>query len=129
MRTFLKAIVLVPIAVLAIAFAVANRQVVSISFDPFSATEPAFAIVAPLFLLVFLLIMAGVLVGGVASWLGQSRYRKTARRAQTEADDLRDEVDRLRTELAVQARQLSERYNNPAVPASTQVPALAAFDA
>lgn len=108
MRTFLKAIILVPIAVVALGFAVANRQVTTLSFDPFSSAEPAFALAAPLFLLVFVLLMAGVLIGGVASWLGQGRYRKAARRAQNEADDLRDEVERLRTELAIQARQMSE---------------------
>ncbi len=128
MRTFLKAIVLVPVAIIAIAFAVANRQVVSISFDPFSASEPAFAFVAPLFLVIFILLMAGVLIGGVASWLGQGRYRRAARRSLAEADDLRDEVDRLRTELAVQARQLSERTDRPAVSPS-QIPALAAYEA
>ncbi|HEX4766362.1 MAG TPA: LapA family protein [Lichenihabitans sp.] len=128
MRTFLKAIVLVPIAVIAIAFAVANREVVSISFDPFSASAPAFALVAPLFLVIFILLMAGVVIGGAASWLGQSRYRRTARRSQIEADDLRDEVERLRTELAVQARQFSERMDRPSVPTS-QVPALAAYEA
>lgn len=108
MKTFLKALVLVPIAIVAVAFAVANRQIVSISFDPFTAGEPMFAIVAPLFLLVFLLLMAGVLIGGVAAWLGQGRYRKAARRAQTEADDLHGEIERLRTELAIQARQIGD---------------------
>ena len=108
MRTVLKAIVLVPIAILALAFAVANRQVVSISFDPFSPDTPAFALVAPLFLIVFLLIMAGVLIGGVAAWLGQSRHRKAARRAEADTDDLRAENQRLKTELAIQARQVSE---------------------
>ena len=46
MKTFLKALVLVPVAILAIAFAVANRQVVSISFDPFSSGDPVFVLAA-----------------------------------------------------------------------------------
>lgn len=122
MKGLLKAIVLVPIAIVAIAFAVANRQVVSISFDPFSASEPAFALAAPLFLLIFLLLMAGVIIGGVAAWLGQASYRRAARRMQAEADEMRAENDRLRTELAIQARQVQENGR-------TRLPVLAAYDA
>ena len=105
MKTFLKAIVLVPIAILAIAFAVANRQVIAISFDPFSAGDPAVVLAAPLFLLVFLLLAAGVVIGGAASWLGQGRYRTAARRAAAEAREAQAENARLRTELDIQSRQ------------------------
>ena len=122
MRGLLKAIVLVPIAIVAVAFAVANRQVVTISFDPFSASEPAFALAAPLFLQIFLLLMAGVIIGGIASWLGQAHYRKAARRAQADADEMRAENERLRTELAIQVRQIRD---SP----TTRLPALAAYDA
>lgn len=122
MKSLLKAVVLVPIAIVAIAFAVANRQVVSVSFDPFSSTAPAFAIVAPLFLLIFLLLMAGVIIGGVAAWLGQGRYRVAARRAQAEADALRAENERLKSELTIQAREAHESRR-------AALPVLAAYDA
>ena len=36
-RTFLKALILVPIAVVLILFAVANRQWTSLSLDPFAS--------------------------------------------------------------------------------------------
>ncbi len=122
MKGLLKAILLVPIAVVAVAFAVANRQVVSISFDPFSPAEPAFALVAPLFLLIFILLMVGVVIGGIASWLGQARYRRAARHAQAEAGELRAENERLKTELTIQARQAQDSSR-------TRLPALAAYDA
>ncbi len=108
MKTLLKALVLVPIAILAIAFAVANRQVVAISFDPFTSGDPVFALAAPLFLLVFLLLASGVVIGGVASWLGQGRHRASARRATAEAREARAENTRLRTELDIQSRQNRE---------------------
>jgi hypothetical protein len=107
-KTFLKAIVLVPIAILAIAFAVANRQVIAISFDPFSSGDPVFVLAAPLFLLVFLLLAAGVVIGGVASWLGQGRYRTAARRSSAEAREAQAENARLRTELDIQSRHNRE---------------------
>ncbi len=128
MKTFLKAIVLVPIAILAIAFAVANRQVITISFDPFSAGDPVFVLAAPLFLLVFLLICCGVVIGGIASWLGQARYRRIARQASAEAAETRAEVDRLRTELDIQSRKGREEARLAGA-SSEPLPALALHDA
>jgi uncharacterized integral membrane protein len=127
-KTFLKAIVLVPIAILAIAFAVANRQVVSISFDPFSSGEPAFVLTAPLFLLVFFLLSCGVVIGGAASWLGQGRYRTAARRSAAEARDLRSENARLRTELDIQSRRTREDARLAGAPPGA-LPALELHDA
>lgn len=108
MWTFLKALVLVPIAIVAIAFAVANRQVVSISFDPFSSGSPVLSLTAPLFLLVFFLLTCGVVIGGVAAWPGQFRSRATRKRAIEEAGEVRAENARLRTELDIQSRQNRE---------------------
>lgn len=108
MKTFLKAIVLVPIAILLIAFAVANRQVVAVSFDPFSAGPPALVLAAPLFLIVFFLVCCGVVIGGAASWWGQRRYRAAASRRRREVDEARAENGRLRTELDIQSRQNRE---------------------
>jgi uncharacterized membrane protein YciS (DUF1049 family) len=127
-KTFLKAVVLVPIAILAIAFAVANRQVITISFDPFSAGDPVFVLAAPLFLLVFLLICCGVVIGGIASWLGQARHRRVARQATAEAEEARAEVDRLRTELDIQSRKGREEARLGGG-SSGQLPALALHDA
>ena len=129
MKTFLKAIVLVPIAILAIAFAVANRQVIAISFDPFSSGDPVYVLAAPLFLLVFLLLACGVVIGGAASWLGQSRYRSAARRSGAEAEEARAETARLRTELDIQSRRNREEARLagtstgplPALPAAAEL--------
>jgi hypothetical protein len=42
----------------------------------------------PLFILVFLLVALGVLIGGIATWLKQHSWRVRARRAEAEARDL-----------------------------------------
>jgi len=79
----------VPLAVIIIAFAVANRQVVTVSFDPFSANAPAAEVTLPLFALVILLLIIGVLIGGLAVWLRQGRWRQAARRLERELQRLR----------------------------------------
>ena len=95
-RKFVTALILVPLAIVLITFAVANRQTVVVSLDPFDQAHPAFALALPLFALVLVLVIGGVVVGGIAAWLRQSKWRRTARLAQAQARELRAEVDRLR---------------------------------
>jgi uncharacterized integral membrane protein len=99
-RKILAAIVLVPLAIVIVGLAVANREVVSISFDPFNAASPAFALKAPLFVLVLLLVIVGVFIGGVAAWLRQGKWRRVARRLDGEVRAARLEIDTLRAQLA-----------------------------
>jgi len=53
-----------PVALAAIWIALANRQAVELSLDPFSQAAPALTVQMPLYLLLFLAILAGVLLGG-----------------------------------------------------------------
>jgi len=105
MRKIVFAVILIPLAIVIVGLAVANRTVVTVSFDPFSVNDPAFALRAPLFVLVFVLLITGVIIGGVASWLRQGRRRSTARRLEAELRATRAEIDRLRQQLA--AREAS----------------------
>src|SRR5882724_3259286 len=93
MRKFFAILVLVPLGIVIVMFAVANRQTITISFDPFDAVNPAFALKTPLFALIFVLVGLGVLVGGIAAWLKQHKWRSRARRAEAEARDLRSRLD------------------------------------
>ncbi len=97
MKNLVKIIVLAPVAILLLIFAFANRHIVTVSFDPFVAGDiPAFAITAPLFLILILAIMVGVVAGGAATWLAQGKYRRAARQHRAEAERLRGEVQALR---------------------------------
>lgn len=92
-RNLVAALILVPLAVVIVAFAVANRQIVTVSLDPFSAEHPAASVTLPLFGLIIVLLIVGVLIGGIAAWLGQGRWRRTARRLERDAGALRTEVE------------------------------------
>ena len=59
--------------------AVANRESVIFSLDPFNPDTPTFAVKAPLFLVFFAAIGFGILAGGIAAWLGTGPTRRLAR--------------------------------------------------
>ena len=100
-RKTIAAIILVPLAVIIVAFAVANRQIVTVSLDPFSAEHPAASLTLPLFALVIVLLVLGVLIGGIAAWLRQSKWRRTARRLEREIADLHIEIEALKRSAGV----------------------------
>jgi uncharacterized integral membrane protein len=85
MRKFFTAVVLIPIGVIFVVFAVANRHPVRVSFDPFNSADLSLAITLPLFVVILLVAMAGVLAGGIATWFGQRHWRRAARRHEAEA--------------------------------------------
>lgn len=97
MKTFLKALILVPLALAVVLFSVANRASVTISFDPISRDAPLLTYDVPLFIIVLAALAAGVLIGGCAAWLAQGKYRKAARRSRREAETLRSETQMLRS--------------------------------
>jgi uncharacterized integral membrane protein len=98
-RRLLIWLVLVPLAVVILAFAMANRQLVTVSFDPFSAAQPAASLTLPLFVLIFVLVLLGVFIGGIAAWMRQSRYRRAARVLEGDVAGLRREVALLNERL------------------------------
>ena len=97
MRSFLKALILMPIALLIVLFSVANRAPVRISFDPISRDAPVLAYDLPLFAVVLAALAIGVLIGGLASWLAQGKHRKAARRNRREVETLRSQTQALRS--------------------------------
>lgn len=92
LRKIITWLVILPPVVVLVAFAVANRQAVTLSFDPFSSTSPAYAATLPLFLLIFAVLIVGVIAGGIAAWFGQGKWRRRARSQDAELRALRQEL-------------------------------------
>jgi uncharacterized integral membrane protein len=111
-RKIVAATILVPLGVIIIAFFVANRQIVTVSLDPFSAEHPAASLTLPLFALVIVLLVLGVLIGGIAAWLRQSKWRRTARRLEREIADLHLEIEALKRTAGIPGASV----NSPATP-------------
>lgn len=115
-QRIVTAVVVIPLAVVIIAFAVANRQLVTVSFDPFSSVNPAYAATLPLFVLIFVLVILGVIIGGIAAWMRQSPWRRTARKLDAEVRALHQELETIRRQFGT---------GRPAPPADrTSAPAI-----
>ena len=87
---FLLIIVFVPLAIILVALAVANRELVAFTLDPFNPGNPALTLKLPLFVFLFLALVVGLVVGSAATWLKQGRYRRLARQREQEVRSLRD---------------------------------------
>jgi uncharacterized integral membrane protein len=96
-RKIVAVIILVPLAMIVIALAVANRQDVTVSLDPFNPTQPAYT-TAPMWLFVpiFAALILGVAMGALVSWLRHGKWRRMARRYEREVIALRGEIASLR---------------------------------
>ena len=95
-RKIVTAIIVVPLVTVIVAFGVANRQAVTVSFDPFSSVNPAYAATLPLFAVIFAVLILGVLIGGIAAWIRQGKWRRSARRLDGEVRALHDEMAAIR---------------------------------
>src|ERR1700729_4508914 len=110
MIRFLKVAILILCAIVLLGFAFANRDFVTVSFDPFSSTgNAAFSIAAPLFAVVIVAAMLGIVAGAFATWLSQRHHRRAARQNRIEADKWRAQAEALKT---ARARETS----HPALP-------------
>ena len=54
---------LIPLGLIFVVFAVANRHLVTVSFDPFNSTDPSIGVTLPLFVVIIAVAILGV-VGG-----------------------------------------------------------------
>lgn len=106
MRRILRWLIGVPIAIVVISFAIANRRWTTLSLDPFSSDSPVLSINMPLWLLFIFGVLIGIFVGWLACWFAQSKWRKLAR-------DRRGEIAKLQSELEVAKQPPPEQAITP----------------
>lgn len=98
-RKLIFVLLVVPLGVLLVALAVVNRKHVLLILDPFGGAEPGMLLEAPLFLFLLGAFALGLAVGGLATWLGQGKWRKKARVEARDAREWHRQADRLEKEL------------------------------
>jgi uncharacterized integral membrane protein len=96
MRKFLTAVILIPLGLILVVFAVANRHLVTVSFDPFNSTDPSVAVTLPLFVVIIAVAVVGVVAGGAATWFRQRHWRRAARQHEADARQARAQLADLR---------------------------------
>ncbi len=89
--TFVMAVILITLFVI-------NRNEVQLMLDPFNPKDPAFALSMPFFWFMFALLFIGALIGGMATWFTQGKWRRTARQRTQEAMRWKSEAERLARE-------------------------------
>ena len=87
LNRLLTVVVFIPLAIVLIALAVANRAPVDFTIDPFNPGNPGLTVSLPLFVLLFAALALGLVIGSLATWFRQGRYRKAARQRETAAAD------------------------------------------
>lgn len=89
-------IVLVPLCAVLVIFALANRQPVTVNFNPFNTTaaDPAApGIGVPLFIVMFAVLLVGVIFGGIATWFTQGHHRRDEKAMRRENERLHRELE------------------------------------
>ena len=98
----LRRIIWFPIALLAaillVTLAVSNRETVRLVLDPFRPEAPVLSIALPFYVYLLGALTIGVILGGVATWMTQGRWRRTARVKTQDALRWQAEADRLSRE-------------------------------
>jgi uncharacterized integral membrane protein len=88
-------LVVLPLAVFSAFFAVNNRDATTLDFDPIP-----FTVTLPLFVWVLGAILIGLIVGGVAAWMRQGKWRRQARALNRQVQGLEGEMEQVRAQAA-----------------------------
>jgi uncharacterized integral membrane protein len=90
--------VLLPLSAVLIVFALANRQLVVVNFNPLAEPQAMAqsGIGVPLFLVIFAVLLIGVLLGGIATWFAQAHHRRDERHWRRHAEVLSRDLEAAR---------------------------------
>jgi uncharacterized integral membrane protein len=88
-------IIMLPVALVVIAFAVSNRDAVTVALWPFPGS-----VAAPLYAFVLAAVAVGFIGGGAVAWLSGGRARRQTRLNARRAETAEDALSRLRQEQA-----------------------------
>ncbi len=86
-------ILTLPLIVVAVIFAIANREPITLDLWPLEASPRL-----PLFVILLACVAFGLTVGGLATWLSAAPTRRRARQARRRVAELEREAARLRQE-------------------------------
>ena len=95
-KRIVNVVILIPVAIVLIVLSVANRQSVTLALNPFRPEDSVLSVTAPFFVYLFLAVIFGLVVGSLATWFTQGKYRKRARVEASEAVKWQTEAEKQR---------------------------------
>jgi uncharacterized integral membrane protein len=96
-KRIVNILVLIPIGIVLIVLSVANRQAVTLALNPFRPEDSVLSVTAPFFVYLFLAVILGMVIGALATWFTQGKYRKRARIEASEAVKWHSEAEKHKT--------------------------------
>ena len=114
MRKSFTTLAVIFLGVIFVVFAVANRHLVTVSFDPFNSADPSIAVRLPLFFVMIAMAVLGVMAGSAMTWFRQGRWRRAARQHEADARQVRAQLADLH------AATRAQRGSVPSFPALSQ---------
>ncbi len=111
MKRLLALLILVPVGIIIITMALANRQWVDLSLPPELGYAP---LPVPLFALLFATLLLGMFLGGLITWLKQGKHRKLARANKMEANKMSVEAEKQKTRAEGMADEISGEMSSEA---------------
>ena len=104
-KKIVNILVLIPVGIVLIVLSVANRQSVTLALNPFRPEDSVLSVSAPFFVYLFLAVILGMVIGSLATWFTQGKYRKRARVEASEAVKWHTEAEKHRTRAEAMASQ------------------------
>lgn len=106
-------LITLPLAIILIVLSVANRGPVAVTMDPINPGNPALTTSMPLFMLILLAVMMGVILGSVVTWFKQGKHRRAMRAEAERANALKRETDALNKERQAMIQQATDQASQP----------------
>lgn len=124
---FIRLLFVVLLAIILISIALANREIVTLNMFPANFGQYLggdWSIQLPLFLVIFLAMLFGLVAGFIWEWMRESQIRREARLRATQVAQLEREVNSLRdTHAAPRDDVLAILDNSKGAPGGTVRPA------
>jgi len=98
MKKVLNLLIGLPVALVLLTMAIANRHPVRLVLDPFHPENPSLSLTLPFYVYLLGGLIAGVALGGIATWFNQGRWRHAANLRTREARRWQSEAERLARE-------------------------------
>ncbi|WP_041583134.1 LapA family protein [Bartonella australis] len=92
-RRIFSVVVLALLTIFLVALIIANRQMVTLTLDPFQINPENFTYRAPFFIWIFVFFSLGVLLSSMMSWFAQRRYRRALKESKAELEKLKMSIN------------------------------------